>query len=356
MPPNLDEANRFIEFLAGGGSVTFQTFDDRKKGRPLSKVLHGQLARHMAQLEKLNDQGAGVFVMVNAGDLKGRKTANVQQVRAAFVDLDGAPLEPVEQALLQPHLTVESSHGRYHGYWKVEGIALPEFRQIQEVLAYRFKADPTVKDLPRVMRLPGFWHRKGEPFLSRIIAVRDSPQYKREEFLEAFNIDPSLTWAGRIPEGQRNNELFRMGMGFKNRGLPPQAILERLRTANESKCDPPLPEGELVAIADNLGSYQAGGVLSLPISLLDASEFLALSSGARDLFMQAYRRTMGRTEKAISLIPRDLDHCGFGNPKTLARYRKELIAAGFLEEISPPRYGQKGGNRQCGLYRMKAVL
>jgi hypothetical protein len=43
----------------------------------------------------LNREGAGVFVTVNETDLKGRTAKNITSVRAVFVDLDGAPLEPV---------------------------------------------------------------------------------------------------------------------------------------------------------------------------------------------------------------------------------------------------------------------
>lgn len=111
------EAGQFLELLADGEPVTFQTFDDSKvKRRAFNKVLHGSLDKHTHTLESLNERGAGVFVMVNAGDLKGRKTQNVQRVRAVFVDLDGSPLAPVKEGPLVPHVLVESSPGRYHAY------------------------------------------------------------------------------------------------------------------------------------------------------------------------------------------------------------------------------------------------
>lgn len=68
---------------------------------------------------RLNEQGAGIFVMVNAGDGKGRKRANVRAVRALFVDLDGAPLEPVVNGPIAPHMVTETSLGRWHAFWLV---------------------------------------------------------------------------------------------------------------------------------------------------------------------------------------------------------------------------------------------
>ncbi|HEY8095141.1 MAG TPA: hypothetical protein VIE65_03490, partial [Methylobacter sp.] len=104
------DAARFVSALAGAGRVTFQTFDDTAlKRNRLSKILHGSLVQHDAKLRQLNNQGAGVFAMVNQGDSRGRKKENVASVRALFVDLDGSPLEPVMRAPIQPHITVESS-------------------------------------------------------------------------------------------------------------------------------------------------------------------------------------------------------------------------------------------------------
>ena len=71
---SMPDAGRFLDLLAGDEPVTFQTFDDsRVKRKPLNKVLHGALDKHGDTLQSLNGRGAGVFVMVNAGDLKGRK-------------------------------------------------------------------------------------------------------------------------------------------------------------------------------------------------------------------------------------------------------------------------------------------
>ena len=116
--------------------------------------------------------------MVNRGDgvvLAGNKTCrttkNVVAIRAVFVDLDGAPLGPVETAPVPPDITIESSPKRYHAFWIAPGCTLDEFAQRQKQLAIKFGSDPSVHDLPRVMRLPGFFHQKGDPFLTQILKV-----------------------------------------------------------------------------------------------------------------------------------------------------------------------------------------
>lgn len=108
--------------------------------------------------------------MINEGDGKGRHASNVVRVRAHFVDLDGAPLAPVLEASDKPHLIVESSPGRWHVYWFLDECPLEEFKVRQQRLAEKYGGDSSVVDLPRVMRLPGFYHHKtAMPFLTRLV-------------------------------------------------------------------------------------------------------------------------------------------------------------------------------------------
>lgn len=171
LAPDLQVTHAFLDVLDPGGVFTFQTFaDDKLRGADfLPKVFHGTLKKHALALERAQQQGAGAYVMVNEGDGAGRKAKNVTRVRAHFLDLDGAPLQPVLDASLQPHILVESSPKKWHAYWRVEDCPLDKFKERQHALASRFGGDMAVCDLPRVMRLPGFWHLKGEPFQTRLV-------------------------------------------------------------------------------------------------------------------------------------------------------------------------------------------
>ena len=167
-PIDLDETNRFLDLLCGGGAVTFQTFGDRGTDSSLVRILHGNLEQHSQELIGLNQRGAGAFVCINETDGAGRKAENITKVRAVFVDLDGVPLEPVLAAELEPSLVVETSPERYHAYWFVDDLPLDQFTRVQKTLIAQFDSDDAVHDLSRVMRLPGFYNRKREPFLVRI--------------------------------------------------------------------------------------------------------------------------------------------------------------------------------------------
>lgn len=172
LTPFLLQAQTFLQALDPLGIFTFQTFpegtDHSVKVSPI--ILHGTLMDHAARLTQLNNAGHGIFVMVNEGDLKGRAAANVIRVRAHFVDSDDGPIEPLLKAVIPPHIAVESSPGKGHAYFIVDDCPLDKFKERQHALAARFNGDRAVCDLPRVMRLPGFWHLKADtPFQTRLI-------------------------------------------------------------------------------------------------------------------------------------------------------------------------------------------
>ena len=136
---------------------------------PFAKIFHGSLDEHWEALCTWNEQGCGIFITVNETDFKGRSKKNIARVRALFADLDGAPLDAVlaDKILPPPQIIIESSPQHWHTYFLVHSLELAKFEIAQKVLAVRFNADPAVHDLPRVLRLPGFFHRKDKdnPYL-----------------------------------------------------------------------------------------------------------------------------------------------------------------------------------------------
>lgn len=175
---DFQEAWRFIWAIAGDGPLTFQTFDDtakddEEKDRKLERILQGSFLEHANYLAYLNRKGAGVYLTINEILKKGRSNNNVTKIRAVWVDLDGSPIEPVRDCPVRPHIIVESSPDRYHAYWLTDDVPLKKFGAIQTALMRKFNGDPCVKDLCRVMRLPGFFHNKNKdnPYLTKILEL-----------------------------------------------------------------------------------------------------------------------------------------------------------------------------------------
>jgi hypothetical protein len=342
----LSDAQRFLDLLTRGSACTFQVFDDSPRKRlRLNKILHGTLTAHAATLMQLNEQGAGIFVMVNVGDGKGRKRANVRAVRALFVDLDGAPLEPVLNGPITPHVVTETSPGRWHAFWLVDGAPLESFSHLQGQLAKMFDADRSVKDLCRVMRLPGFVHNKQQPYQSRIVRLDDKPAIPVQEFVDAFGISPI------IPVGQRNTSLFKATAGFKHAGIPKAAAAERIAKINAAHTSKPLPDEEVQELVDRAYSYETNGFSMIPHRVIDTPAFEALSGAASKLLFYAMRRHRPRKEFALPYS--EFAHvAGLKNRQQFNKARDELIDAGFLVRTRQYVASLDVEGRRCALYRI----
>lgn len=185
---NREQARAYLAARAPGVSrFTFQTFDDNedRKSRDLARIMHGTLDECWDTLVALNERGAGIFVMVQEGDGKGRTNANVTGIRAVFLDLDGTPMPRRSTLPLRPHVGVASSPGRFHLYWRVRNVPIAAYRPIQKWLAQRYRGDNVI-DPARVMRVPGFYHRKREPYLVRMLGVRKGDPYTLKELTTAW--------------------------------------------------------------------------------------------------------------------------------------------------------------------------
>ena len=151
----------YIAALTGSSdtTMTWQTYDDKGGRRELARILHGAHRDVSRRLEQLSDDGAGIFACVNETDLRGRKAGNVRRVRALFVDVDdGQP----RTWHLEPSILVQSAGGP-HAYWCVDDCDLAAFEAAQRRLSLHYASDPRMTDLCRVLRVPGYRHRKGAP-------------------------------------------------------------------------------------------------------------------------------------------------------------------------------------------------
>ena len=167
----------FFQILEGAdASYTFQTFGDKTKNSKLARQFHGRFDKYKYALACLNQLGAGIFVTVNQTDGRGRRKENIIGLRALFVDIDSkGATEPfvVDKLPLKPSMVVKTPGG-CHCYWVFEkpepcdekrrNEFEQELRRIQAGLA-KFGADRACCDCSRVLRIPGFFHQKGESVL-----------------------------------------------------------------------------------------------------------------------------------------------------------------------------------------------
>jgi hypothetical protein len=248
---------------------------------------------------------------------------------------------------LQPHATVESSPGRFHAYWLVTGLPLAEFKALQLAIAERFNGDRKVHDLPRVMRLPGFLHRKGEPFLTHVTALQRLPRYSAQTVRNAFASTPVAAPAKPqalpdiIPDGERNATLFGLARRLVNKGYDLAAVDKRLQRINAERCRPPLCASEVDAIVISACSQGSGGYAAIPHAVLDSPDWKALPHGARSIVVAAYRRFNGSNDGDISLPFSDFE--GEFSNKFYYRMRAKAVKAGFLRPTRKSSYSRQGG-------------
>jgi hypothetical protein len=193
------QSETFLQMLdLNTSKFEFRTFDD-VKGRNnalLGRKFSGELKDHAHNLQALNGKGAGVFVVINEG---GQTKLEITRVRAVFADTDGAPLEPLLS--LKPHMVIESSPSNWHVYWLVDAdFTLDMFTPIQMAIAKKYGTDSAVKDLSRVMRLPGFFHNKGTPSLTNLDNYdKNLPRYSLEKIITGLSLDLSNSHDASAP-------------------------------------------------------------------------------------------------------------------------------------------------------------
>jgi len=268
----MNSADKFLQTL-GDKQYTFQTFVEDKSSNKkyLNKQFHGTLEEFQNKLIKWNGWGVGIFVTINQTDGTGRKAKNIIKVRSLFADLDGAPLQPILDADLEPHMIIESSQGKYHAYWLVDNCPLDKFSLYQKAIAKKLDSDPQVNDLSRVMRVPGFYHCKGKPFPTKIIKrITLSPYHINDiEHGLGLKLEQEQTYTSpkklntqkpqhyayatgdKFTNGRRNIDLFKAACGMRGRDETYVNARSKLLLLNQ-QCQPPLSDTEVITIIENV--------------------------------------------------------------------------------------------------------
>ena len=189
-------ARRFLAGLDPNASrFTFQLFSDGAAGHP--EIFHGSLDELWPKVLMLNtpQRGVGVFVTISETDFKGRSTNNVVRPRAIFADADGKEQAERSRTVLEgcgasPSMAVNSGRG-YHFYFCAD-VPRDQFSILQEQLSTKLGTDAAVKDLPRVMRLPGTLHLK-DPTKPRLVKLLNSPNphWQFSELVGKLGLSPA---------------------------------------------------------------------------------------------------------------------------------------------------------------------
>ena len=206
-------------------------------------------------IEKYQEEGRGVYVVVNGAD-GGHTDGDIKQCCAIFCEWDDIPI--AEQSLkweelgfVEPTFTVFSGDKSMQPYWVFdEPIALEQWRELQTLLITIMNADESNKNPSRVFRLAGGWHIKPdrEPVKSEIL--QDSGiRYTYEDLCDRL-----LALAHPESESESESELE----------LELESELEPEKKAKWNKITVPVPIAVPLEIGLSRKSRQAlGGVSNL---------------------------------------------------------------------------------------------
>jgi putative DNA primase/helicase len=173
-------------FFDIGETVCLRVFTDRKdtpfKGLKL-ECAAGKIESMTDTLKKHNAQNRGIFFVVNYG---GHEDSDITRINAQFVECDDASIEEqlksIDAFQLPPSIIVKTRKS-LHTYWLMKNAEIPRFRTIQKALIQQFDGDKTCVNESRVMRLPGFEHRKAEPIIVECVKFNPELLYTQDELV-----------------------------------------------------------------------------------------------------------------------------------------------------------------------------
>ena len=164
-----------------------------------------------AWLSYLNSQKYDLYLSMNTlkPGSRGRTKQDIDCVRHIFLDFDQNGDRAVEKLLArndlpQPNYLVSTSLGRWQVIWKVEGFEKTAAEELEKGLVQSTGADPSVIDVARVLRLPGFYNHKYRPAYL-VTAEGRSDAIRRPDHFPKLPIDQSIAERLRDNLSQRRD-------------------------------------------------------------------------------------------------------------------------------------------------------
>lgn len=222
------------------------------------------------------EKGWDYYFGVHPRDKEDGSASAVTIVLCLYADLDFKNFENGQEGVqeildflgennLPPTVVIETGNG-VHTYWflnEAESVKDPSsYCRILQAVQTILGSDP-IHDLPRIMRVPGTQNYKDpkNPKTCKIISADYSRRYSLADF-ETFIHDSGDetqtqedTGEGEIREGKRNNTLTSMAGSMRRPGMTEDEINAALNQVNRDRCNPPLPETEILKISKSVAKY-----------------------------------------------------------------------------------------------------
>jgi hypothetical protein len=200
----VSDIDRFLSLLAPESDrhlfLTIAESPWAKANLPRIRLHEGRFEHLAEELNLRNTRGCGVHLAVNeldAADPKKRTAANVRRIRVVWQEDDDGWRGEFP---LAPSIVIQTSPGRFHRYWLVEGYwpadddGRSDFSAVMAGMVANHGSDPNPIDICRALRVPGFKHMKEASHLVELLDD-NGQRYTRERIVEAFAVTPEAITA-----------------------------------------------------------------------------------------------------------------------------------------------------------------
>jgi P4 family phage/plasmid primase-like protien len=197
-------AELFLSAL-GDPPYAFQTFHEteknpkEKRSRFNARVRKGTLDEHWEELSRLNTgkEPVGVHVTINLAnddEPKRRRSEDIIAARAIVLDFDDAEkAAAMDKQLRGASMRVRTKRG-IHVYWLLKELEadLERWEAVQKAMLARFGSDHQAKLRCQTLRVPGFFHRKEDPFMVELESCRPEIRWTLDEIVDRYRLEAIL--------------------------------------------------------------------------------------------------------------------------------------------------------------------
>ena len=155
-----------------------------------------------------------------------------------------------------------------------------------------------------------------------------TPQWARATRVRADRI-------GILPDGQRNDGLARLGGALRRRGADLAELEAQLMQANLRRCQPPLPEVDVLKIAASVARYSVGGPDPLETAWA-ATEAQAHKGGYERFVALARELQNARPGLSFALPMKRVGELAGCDWTQVRRWSHRAMCNGLLRRVSAP--------------------
>lgn len=187
------------------------------------------------------------------------------------LDVDGPDGEKALAALEREHGKLPTTREAQTGRGRHLYFALPEGVEIRNSAGV-LGPHLDIRGEGGYVLCPPSMHISGKQYRwTHLLKSAALPKWIPEALRRTPPTTTSVVPEAPIPKGQRNDALARLAGTMRRPGMTPTTIAAALLSENRTRCQPPLPESEVRAIARSVSRYQpekgdGAGTVSPPLS------------------------------------------------------------------------------------------